>query len=103
MLQAMLYGWGGLRLQDSGLGLLAPALPEGVGELTLRRLTWRGLQLTVGITAEQQVLQVVGGAAGLGGAVVTDAQGGQQRVAVGGPAAVLPRGTFDYPGLVTVY
>ena len=102
MLQAMLAGWGGLRLQDGGLGLLAPTLPEGVGALTLRRISFRGLVLTVVVTATQQTVRAVAGAPGVSGATITDAQGAAQRVAVGGPAVVLPRATFVYPGQVAL-
>jgi trehalose/maltose hydrolase-like predicted phosphorylase len=101
MVQAMLNGWGGLRLQDAGLGLLAPALPEGVGALTLRKIAWRGLALTLVISAEQQTLELVGGPPGAA-ALVTDALGARYSLTLGGPAAVLPRSAFAYPGLLTL-
>ena len=45
-LQAILNGYGGLRIVEKGLKLLHPYLPEGVGMLHFRKLSWRTLTLT---------------------------------------------------------
>jgi trehalose/maltose hydrolase-like predicted phosphorylase len=46
-LQALLNGYGGLRILDDSLKLLQPTLPESVGQMTLRNISWRGRIFTM--------------------------------------------------------
>jgi trehalose/maltose hydrolase-like predicted phosphorylase len=99
-LQALLNGYGGLRLEGAGLRLLAPALPGSVGELTLRAVKWRQSTLTLSVTVSQQTLQLLPGGpeAQL---CLADAKGAQQVLQLGGPPLALDRASFAYPGLLT--
>jgi trehalose/maltose hydrolase-like predicted phosphorylase len=109
-LQALMNGFGGLRVTAAGLALRKPYLPDSVGELRLRNLAWRGGHVTVTIAAAQGGS---GGGGGGGGAAaqavgvvngpplcLIDAAGQrQQTLASGGAAFELPAG-FAYPGLL---
>lgn len=99
-LNALLYGWGGLRVADAGLRLLPPALPEAVGELTLRRLAWRGAHVTFVVRPATHAVAVLDAPAGAC-LMLVDAAGGRAALAVGGPALVLDRATYAYPALLT--
>lgn len=96
-LQALLYGFGGLRVTASGLKLLRPFLPESVGTLRLRRIAWRGGHLTISVGAAAQTVALLDGPA----LCLTDAGGGNsQALAPGGAAVELDVGSFAYPGLL---
>jgi hypothetical protein len=96
-LQALLNGWGGLRVTAGGLKLLRPVLPESVGQLRLRRIAWRGGHLTVTVGAETQALALLDGPP----LCLTDANGeNSEPLAPGGPAAQLDIRSFAYPGLL---
>ena len=59
-LQALLNGFGGLRLvNETALKLLRPSLPESVGRLVLRSLSWHGRRFTLSINASHAVFEVL--------------------------------------------
>ena len=99
-LQALINGYGGLRVEGAGLRLLAPALPGSVGELTLRAVRWRGCALTLRVTAGQQTLQLLPGGA-RATLCLADARGAVQALQAGGQPLALDRASFAYPGLLT--
>lgn len=100
-LQALINGFGALRVTLDGLRLLPPSLPDSVGTLSFRNVAWRQCQLTVNVTATAEVIQVSACAAQLGTSLcIRDADGGETAVIVGGAAATLSRTGFAYPGLL---
>ena len=96
-LQALLNGYGGLRVTFEGLKMLRPTLPESVGELRLRRIAWRGGHLTVAVGPTAQTVALLDGPP----LCLTDASGGNSHpLAPGGAAAQLDIATFAYPALL---
>ena len=96
-LQALLNGWGGLRVTGGGLKLRRPALPEGVGTLSLRRIASRGGHLDVAVAADATTVALLDGAP----RCLTDAAGARAATLVaGGAAARLDAAAFAYPGLI---
>ena len=96
-MQALLNGWGGLRITVGGLKLLQPHLPESVGQLRLRRIAWRGGHLTITVGADAQTVALLDGPP----LCLTDANGeNSQPLAPGGPAAQLDVATYAYPALL---
>jgi trehalose/maltose hydrolase-like predicted phosphorylase len=92
-LQALLHGYGGLRLAEDGLRLLPPHLPESVGSLRLRGLSWASSRaLDVTITPAHQRIDVRGG-----DVCVTDGGGTMHRF---NASLTLDRATYAYPGLL---
>jgi hypothetical protein len=100
-LQALINGFGGLRVTIEGLRLLSPSLPESVGVLALRNIAWRTCVLTINVTAAEELIQVTSCAPKMGAALcILDANGGQTGVPVGGPPITLPISTFAWPGML---
>jgi len=96
-LQALLNGWGGLRVTAEGLKLLRPFVPDSVGQLRLRRVAWRGGHLTFTVAAALQTVALLDGPP----LCLTDARGGASApLAPGGPALQLDVATFAYPALL---
>ena len=97
-LQALINGYGGLRIVIDGLRLLQPALPDSVGTLTLRHIAWRGGKFTVMITQDMQILSAIEGPRTT--LCLIDAMGERTPLNVGGAPLSLPRSTYDYPALL---
>lgn len=95
-LQALLNGFGGLRITAAGLKLLQPHLPDAVGRLTLRGLSWRDGHITVIVGASAQTIALLDG----GDVCLADAAGGSQRLTAGGAPATLAYTTYAYPALL---
>ena len=85
-LQSLVNGFGGLRIADeTTLRLLRPSLPDSVGRLRLRRLSWHGRLLTLDVDSAMATLtNAVGGSGAIG---VTEGPGG------GGACTLLVLGT----------
>ena len=100
-LQALLNGWGGLRIVDDGLQLLSPTLPESVGHLTLRALSWRGAHMTLEVTPTSHVVAVLDAPQPTAACfALVDGAGATRPLVVGGAPLVLDRGSYAYPGLL---
>jgi trehalose/maltose hydrolase-like predicted phosphorylase len=99
-LQALINGYGGLRITLEGLRLLQPTLPESVGTLALRGIVWRGCRYTINVTLDEEVLSAHSCAEAGARFCVIDANGGRKDVFVGGPETPLSRASFAYPGLL---
>ena len=99
-LQALINGYGGLRITLEGLRLLRPTLPESVGTLSLRGIAWRGCTCTITVTSEDEVLSIHNCAVAREHMCVIDANGGRENVIVGGTETSLSRASFAYPGLL---
>jgi trehalose/maltose hydrolase-like predicted phosphorylase len=97
-LQALINGYGGLRIVIDGLRLLQPTLPDSVGTLTLRHVAWRGGKFTFIITQDMQVLNAIEGPSTT--LCLIDAAGAREPLTVGGAPLSLPRSTFEYPALL---
>ena len=96
-LQALLNGFGGLRVTGGGLKLRRPVLPEGVGTLRLRRIASRGGHLDVAVAADATTVALLDGAP----RCLTDAAGARvATLAAGGAAVRLDASGFAYPGVV---
>ena len=96
-LQALVNGWGGLRVTAGGLKLLRPYLPESVGHLRLRRIAWRSGHLDISVLPAQQTVTLLDGTP----LCLTDASGANsQKLTPGGPAVALPYADFLYPALL---
>ena len=106
-LQALMNGYGGVRVTAAGLKLRRPYLPDSVGELRLRGLAWRGGHVTLAVAAARG-----GGDGGGAGALeqtvsvldgpsrcLVSAAGDRQTLSAGGAAAVLPP-AYAYPALL---
>lgn len=50
-LQAVINGYGGMRITEEGLGLLLPSLPLGVTQLRFRNFRFRSLVLSISVTS----------------------------------------------------
>lgn len=101
-LQALVYGYQGLRIEEEGLRLLPPTLPERVGSLVLRNVAWRGCILTLTVAPVAQTLVAASCASpSTKRLCLVDAVGGQQDLLVGGSALNLTRASFAYPGLLS--
>ena len=101
-LQALVYGYGGLRVEEEGLRLLPPTLPERVGSLVLRNVVWRGCILSLIVAPATQTLVATSCASSSATMLcLVDALGGQQGLVVGGLALNLTRASFAYPGLLS--
>ena len=102
-LQALINGFGGLRVVAEGLRLLRPSLPSAVGKLTLRNVAWRGCSLTYAVGAVCGTLSAAGCADGAAALCARGAGGGGVQVPVGGAGVCLGLGGggFDFPGLLT--
>jgi len=96
-LQALLNGWGGLRITDAGLRLLQPYLPASVGLLRLRRLAWRAGHLTFTVGVAAQTVELLDGPQ----LCIVDAQGGSQTLTPGGPPVQLLYAAFAYPAMIS--
>ena len=86
-LQALMFGYGGLRIVDDGLLLRRPAPPTGdVGHMVLRGLAWRGRVFTLNVTHDEAVLMIAGASAS--GVGLVDALGACVSVPPGGGVAL---------------
>ena len=97
-LQALVFGFGGLRITAAGLKLRRPSLPDAVGELTLRNLAWRGAQVQLTVRAGSAELALLGGADAV---CLEDGAGARQGIAAGAHAD-LPLDSFPFPALLTL-
>ena len=98
-LQALMNGWGGLRITEGGLRMLRPYLPESVGQLRLRRFAWRGGHLTITVGTALQTVALLD--APIGSLCLTDANGASsQTLTPNGPPAQLDINSFAYPALL---
>lgn len=96
-LQGLMNGYGGLRITDGGLRILAPAgLPQGVGQMVLRQVQWHARVLTLTYTADSVTVGLASSSAGMG---VLSATNACAPLAPGGSAA-LPVSTFAWPALL---
>lgn len=96
-LQALMNGFGGLRVTAGGLLLRRPYLPDSVGRLTLRAIAWRGGgHLTLSVAAAEQTVGVLDGPS----LCLVSAAGARQTVESGAAPVALPA-SFAYPGLLT--
>lgn len=97
-LQALINGWGGLRITEGGLKLLRPHLPESVGLLRLRKIAWRSGHLTITTGAELQTVALVDGPQ----LCLIDANGANRQVLTpGGPLSQLDIASYAYPALLS--
>eukprot|EP00051_Salpingoeca_urceolata_P020106 m.299134 g.299134 ORF g.299134 m.299134 type:complete len:912 (+) comp19543_c1_seq5:107-2842(+) len=94
-LQAVLYGYGGLRITEAGLLLHRPFVPDDVATLVLRSLAWRRNRLTVTVDSEYLHLQVNSGPA----LMLIDAN---KTIKPIGPSLSVELATFAFPGLIYV-
>ncbi len=94
-LQALMNGYGGLRIVEAGISLLRPSLPASVGRMRLRGLAWLGLAVEFQITAVQILINV----SGTPSFCVRDALGDDQLYRL---AAAIDVATFVFPGLLYV-
>ena len=103
LLQALLNGYGGLRIVQGQLQLLQPALPQSVGALTLRGIAWHGCTLTVRVDGACETVGVAACAGGQAALCLADASGRfKATVQVGGAPACAPQSSFVYPGSITL-
>lgn len=114
-LQALLNGYGGLRIVQGELKMLQPTLPESVGALTLRAISWHGCVMTVRVDGECETVSVASCAGGAGGGqpvkaapttglCLADATGAFKNTVVvaGAPVCAPLNGSFAFPGRLTV-
>ena len=103
-LQALLYGYAGMRVTESGVKLRPPALPEEVGRLAFASLQWRGVAFMASVNASALVLASAASVASVeaGSALcVVDGRGVSQRLPRAGTGELaLDRDKFAWPGLV---
>lgn len=92
LLQAVLFGYGGLRVTPGGLVMNKPSLPESVGTITLRALRWRALVLTMTVDVLAMTITASGTFA------ITDAAGHRVVYQLG---ARLVLDSFEFPALLT--
>jgi protein-glucosylgalactosylhydroxylysine glucosidase len=64
-LQAVVFGYGGLRLREGRLDIKVPPLPAGTDALTLNGLHYRGSKLKIAITLTKVSVHVLENPAGL--------------------------------------
>lgn len=95
-MQAVINGYGGLRLTDAGLKILRPHVPEGVGQISLRELSWRGAVFNMNVSSVSQSLEIASAPQGV--PCLTDATGSVTHLPFGTPV-VFPQ-SFVYPGLL---
>jgi hypothetical protein len=105
LLQAILNGFGGLRILDERtLKLLRPHLPDDVGALRLRRLAWHGRALNYSVAlapgggATLATLAVAAGAPVA--ATKAGGAGACASLALGGSALTVDAASEDWPLLV---
>lgn len=99
-LQAVINGYGGIRILPHSLKLHLPRLPEFVGQLLFRALRWLDTTLDLTVTAKE--VRIGQGTAGSGDICLATADGGAvSRIQPGGSKAVA-RTSAAFPATLRV-
>jgi protein-glucosylgalactosylhydroxylysine glucosidase len=82
-LQSVVFGYGGIRLQEDRLTLRVPPLPAGSTSLVLRGLHYQGNKLSITITAGKVTVEVAERDEGAAALVLCTADGTLRKLTVG--------------------